>query len=87
MGIILIKVKQDKFVLLENEFEMCFLKFIYIDFVLVWLLGYYYIENIQEQVFMFENDIVEKEIVILSEQSIEDWVVNSLFFFVCMDVL
>lgn len=36
---------------------------------------------------MFENDIVEKEIVILSEQSIEDWVVNSLFFFVCMDVL
>lgn len=83
MGIILIKVKQDKFVILEKEFEMCFLKFIYIDFVLVWLLGYYFIENI----LMFENDIVEKEIVILSEQSIEDWVVNSLFFLVCMDVL
>lgn len=83
MGIILIKVKQDKFVILEKEFEMCFLRFIYIDFVLVWLLGYYFIENI----LMFENDIVEKEIVILSEQSIEDWVVNSLFFLVCMDVL
>lgn len=41
-----------------------------------------------EHVFTYENcDIAEKEIVIMSEQSIEDWVVNSPHPSACTDVL
>jgi hypothetical protein len=42
----------------------------------------------QEQVFTYEQcDIAEKEIVTMSEQSIEDWVVNSPHPSACTDVL
>ena len=39
------------------------------------------------QVFSYEEDIPEKEMVTLSEQSIEDWVVNSPDPSACTDVL
>lgn len=53
----------------------------------MWSLGYHPTENRQEQAFTFENDVAEKEIVTLSEQSIEDWVVNSPPPSACTDVL
>lgn len=87
MGINLTKAKQGKPASSENELETRSPKFTHIDSAPVRSPGYHPTENRQEQAFTFEHDIAEKEIVTLSEQSIEDWVVNSPPPSACTDVL
>eukprot|EP00105_Crassostrea_gigas_P036192 XP_019920340.1 PREDICTED: formin-like protein CG32138 isoform X2 [Crassostrea gigas] len=87
MGITLTKAKQDKPATSEKELETRSPRFTHIDSAPVRSPGYHPTENRQEHAFTFEHDIAEKEIVTLSEQSIEDWVVNSPPPSACTDVL